>query len=58
MRRENKCVVYGILSNLPLTPHYLDKPENRQNFDFNEPRKVKQIFKFGTELDFDIIPTK
>ena len=49
---------YNILSNLPLTTHHFDKPENRPNFNFSEPKKGKKIFKFGTERDFDIISTK
>ena len=49
---------YNILSNLPLTTHHFDKPENRPNFNFSEPKKGKRIFKFGTERDFDIISTK
>ena len=49
---------FNILSNLPLTQHYFDKPENRPNFDYSEPKKGKRIFKFETARDFDIISTK
>ena len=49
---------YNILSNLPLTTHYFDKPENRPNFNMSEPKKGKKIFKFNSERDFDIISTK
>ena len=49
---------FNILSNLPLTEHYFDKPENRPNFDYSEPKKGKRIFKFETARDFDIISTK
>ena len=57
-RIESNPKNYNILSNLPLTTHHFDKPENRPNFDFNEPKKGKKILKFGTERDFDIISTK
>ena len=57
-RIDNCPKNYNILSNLPLTCHHFDKPENRPNFNFSEPKKGKKIFKFGTERDFDIISTK
>ena len=57
-RIDNCPKNYNILSNLPLTQHHFDKPENRPNFNFSEPKKGKRIFRFGTERDFDIISTK
>ena len=57
-RIDNSPKNYNILSNLPLTTHHFDKPENRPNFNFSEPKKGKKIFKFGIHRDFDIISTK
>jgi len=57
-RIESNPKDYNILSNLPLTTHHFDRPENRPNFIFSEPKKGKKIFKFGTVRDFDIISTK
>ena len=57
-RIDNSPKNYNILSNLPLTRHHFDRPENRPNFDFSEPKKGKKIFKFGIDRDFDIISTK
>ena len=41
-RIDNCPKNYNILSNLPLTTHYFDKPENRPNFNFSEPKKAKK----------------
>jgi hypothetical protein len=50
---------YNILSNLPLSEHHYDKPENRPKITKSEDTKKKMNFyKFGQERDFDIISTK
>ena len=49
---------YNIISNLPLSKHHYDKPENRPNNTNSEPKKGKMQYKFGKERDFDIISTR
>ena len=50
---------YNILSNLPLSEHHYDKPENRPKCNDNEiQKKGRYIYNFGHEKDYDIISTK
>ena len=53
---------YNIISNLPLTVHHYDKPENRPKLVETEKknvvRKNKQILFGNQERDYDIISTK
>ena len=49
---------FNIISNLPLTQHHYDKPENRPNNSNSEPKNGKMQYKFGKERDFDIISTR
>ena len=53
---------YNIISNLPLTVHHYDKPENRPKLVENEKknvvRKNKQFLFGNQERDYDIISTK
>ena len=52
---DTKC--YNILSNLPLTQHHYDKPENRQKCSSSENAQ-KPKYSYNQERDFDIISTK
>ena len=50
---------YNILSNLPLSEHHYDKPENRPKCTTGEyQHKPKYSYKFMQDRDFDIISTK
>ena len=50
---------YNILSNLPISKHHYDKPENRPKCSTSESqKKLKYSYKFGQERDYDIISTK
>jgi hypothetical protein len=50
---------YNILSNLPLSEHHYDKPENRPKYTTGEyQHKPKYCYKFMQDRDFDIISTK
>jgi len=50
---------YNIISNLPLTVHHYDKPENRPKLVENEKKNNIKPFIFGNqERDFDIISSK
>ena len=57
-RIENNPKDYNIISNLPLSKHHYDKPENRPNDTNSEPKKGRMAYKFGKERDFDIISTR
>ena len=52
---DTKC--YNILSNLPLTQHHYDKPENRPKCSSSENAQ-KPKYSYNQERDFDIISTK
>ena len=52
---DTKC--YNILSNLPLTQHHYDKPENRPKCSTSEYTK-KPKYSYNKDRDFDIISTK
>lgn len=50
---------YNILSNLPLSQHHFDKPENRPKCNNSEAQKRgRYVYNFGHEKDYDIISTK
>ena len=53
---------YNIISNLPLSVHHYDKPENRPNLvekgQKNVGKKIKQFLFGNQERDYDIISTK
>ena len=50
---------YNIISNLPLTVHHYDKPENRPKLVEDEKKNNVKPFIFGNqERDFDIISSK
>jgi hypothetical protein len=50
---------YNILSNLPLSLHHFDKPENRPKCNNSEVQKRgRYVYNFGHEKDYDIISTK
>ena len=49
---------YNIMSNLSLTEHHYDKPENRPIYSYKESKIGKKTFKYIGERDFDIISTK
>ena len=53
---------YNIISNLPLTIHHYDKPENRPKLSENEKKNNinnNKLHRFGSqERDYDIISTK
>ena len=57
-RIENYPKNFNIISNLPLTQHHYDKPENRPVYSNSESKKGKKIYKFRGERDFDIISTR
>ena len=48
---------YNILSNLPFSQHYYDKPENRPKCSSTDFQK-RNIYSYKQERDFDIISTK
>jgi len=50
---------YNILSNLPLSEHHYDKPENRPKNNKSPFNRIqKYSYKFGQERDYDIISTR
>ena len=49
---------FNIISNLPVSQHHYDKPENRPKNINSEPKKGRMKYKFGAERDFDIISTR
>ena len=57
-RIENYPKNFNILSNLPLSQHHYDKPENRPEYSYSAPKKGKMIYKNLGERDFDIISTR
>ena len=57
-RIENNPKTFNIISNLPLSEHHYDKPENRPKNTNSAPKKGRMRYKFGGERDFDIISTR
>jgi hypothetical protein len=49
---------FNIISNISLTEHHYDKPENRPVYSNSETKKGRKTFKYKGERDFDIISTK
>lgn len=49
---------YNIISNLPLSQHHFDKPENRPKCDFSEPHQNKISQRYANVRDYDIISTR
>ena len=57
-RIENNPKNFNIISNLPLSQHHFDKPENRPPYSNSAPKDGKKSFKNRGERDFDIISTR
>ena len=57
-RIENYPKSFNILSNLPLSQHHYDKPENRPVYKDSSPKVGKRLFNNKGERDFDIISTR
>jgi len=57
-RIESYPKSFNILSNLPLSQHHYDKPENRPVYKDSVPKAGKRLFNNKDERDFDIISTR
>ena len=57
-RIESNPKNFNIISNLPLSQHYFDKPENRPTYSSSAPKEGKKLFKNIGERDYDIISTR
>lgn len=55
---ETSRVNYNILSNLPLSQHHYDKPENRPKCENSQPQRPSKHLKGAEQRDYDIISTK
>ena len=49
---------FNIVSNLPLSEHHYDKPENRPTNSNSAPKKGRTTYKLRGDRDFDIISTR